>query len=552
MLSELNLMAEPARFRVTAPWVLNLILFLGLSAALSARAEEAGSTRPETTAPANAQTEPQKPRFNIFEFAVEGNTQLTTLAIEEAVYPHLGENRTIDDVQAARESLEKAYRDGGYPTVFVDIPEQKVDAGVVRLRVTEGSVERLRVSGSKFYSLGYIKQQVPALAEGSVPYFPDVQKQLASLAASRDRTITPVLRAGRTPGKVEVDLKVEDSLPLHGSLEASNYYSANTEHARVNGTLHYDNLWQRGHSISLQYQATPSDPNQSNALSGTYVMPGAGGNTYAMYAIRSRSNVSTLGDYGVIGNGDIVGLRWIRALPSKPGLFHSLTLGIDYKHSLESIVGSADSVSTPVTYLPLVVQYSGTFVGDSGVTQLDLGANFSLRGLRDNETEFQLRRYNARSDYFYWRGDVMRTQKLGAEYSLYARLDFQLASGPLIGNEQFTLGGAENVRGYLEGERLGDDGVRATLELRSPRLAVDVKGIDQFFLLAFVDAGQVRIIDPLPGQTDYFALSSTGLGLRLSAWKSWRVNADFALPLQDGAYTLAHHGRFHLKASYDF
>ncbi|MHB1215793.1 MAG: ShlB/FhaC/HecB family hemolysin secretion/activation protein [Thiobacillus sp.] len=548
MLNELNLMAERVRFRMAGRWVLNLIFCLGLLAALPAEAGETGEKTPDHAAP----TEAQENRFNIFEYAVEGNTLLPVIAIEQAVYPHLGERRTIADVQSARESLERAYRDGGYPTVFVDIPEQKVDGSVVRLRVTEGSVERLRVSGATYYSLGFIKARVPSLAEGSVPYFPDVQKQLAALATARDRKVTPVLRAGRTPGKVEVDLKVEDELPLHGSLEANNYYSANTEHARVNGMLRYDNLWQRGHSVSLQYQATPTDPNQSNAWSGTYVMPGTAGNNYAFFAIRSRSNVSILGDYGVVGNGDILGMRWIRSLPSKPGLFHSLTFGMDYKHSLESIVGSADSVSSPVTYLSFIAQYSGTLAGTSGVTQVDLGANFSLRGLLNNEDEFQLRRYNARSNYFYWRGDVMRTQKLGTDYSLYARLDFQLASGPLIGNEQFTIGGAQNVRGYLEGERLGDDGLRATLELRGPRLAGAVKGIDQLFLFAFVDAGYVRVIDPLPGQTDSFDLSSAGLGLRLGAWKYWHLNADFALPLQDGAYTLARHGRAHLKARYEF
>lgn len=548
MLNELNLIAERVRLRMAVLWVLNLIVCLGLLAALPARAETAGEKTPDKAAPSEA----QESRFNIFEYAVEGNTVLPVIAIEQAVYPYLGENRTLADVQSARESLERAYRDGGYPTVFVDIPEQKVDGNVVRLRVTEGTVERLRVSGAQYYSLGAIKSRVPTLAEGSVPYFPDVQKQLAALATARDRKVTPVLRAGRTPGKVEVELKVEDKLPLHGSVEANNYYSANTEHARVNGMLRFDNLWQRGHSVSLQYQATPSDPNQSNAWSGTYVMPGAVGDNYAFYAIRSRSNVTTLGEYGVVGNGDILGMRWIHTLPTKPGLYHSLTLGMDYKHSLESIVGSADTVSSPVTYLPFIAQYSGTFADGSGVTQVDLGANFSLRGLRDNETEFQLRRYNARSNYFYARGDVMRTQKLGKDFSLYGRLDFQLASGPLIGNEQFTIGGAQNVRGYLEGERLGDEGVRATVELRSPPLAGKIEGIDQLFLLAFVDAGQVRVIDPLPAQTDSFDLSSVGIGLRLSAWKTWRVNADFGLPLLDGAYTLAHRGRFHLKASYDF
>jgi len=61
-------------------------------------------------------------RFAILEFRVLHNTVLGTRDIERAVYPHLGPNRKIDDVQAARVDLEKAYHDAGYSTVYVDIP----------------------------------------------------------------------------------------------------------------------------------------------------------------------------------------------------------------------------------------------------------------------------------------------------------------------------------------------------------------------------------------------------------------------------------------------
>ena len=49
--------------------------------------------------------------FDILEFVVEGNTVLPALDIERAVYPHLGEKKTIASVEAAREALEKRYHD---------------------------------------------------------------------------------------------------------------------------------------------------------------------------------------------------------------------------------------------------------------------------------------------------------------------------------------------------------------------------------------------------------------------------------------------------------
>jgi hemolysin activation/secretion protein len=139
-------------------------------------------------------------RFDILEYVIEGNTTLPAARIEETVYPFMGEHKTIADVEQAREALEKAYHTSGYLTVFVNIPEQKVQNGEVRLQVTEGKIERLKVSGSRYYSLGAIKAGAVELEEGKVPNFNVVQQELGDLNRNAGRRVTPVLRAGRIPG----------------------------------------------------------------------------------------------------------------------------------------------------------------------------------------------------------------------------------------------------------------------------------------------------------------------------------------------------------------
>lgn len=506
-------------------------------------------------APAHAAEEG---RFDLFEIRVEGNTVLPAVSIEKAVYPHLGENKNIQDVEAARTALEKVYHDGGYLTVFVDIPEQQVQAGVVRLRVTEGRVERLRVIGSRYFSLGRIREKTPDLAEGSVPYFPEVQKQLASVNRGGDRRVTPVLRPGKSPGKVEVDLKVDDRLPLHGNVELNDRYSANTTRTRLNANLRYDNLWQREHSLSLGVQTAPQDPAESTVFSATYVWPMDNGNYLAAYGVISESDVAVVGDVNVIGNGRIAGLRYIVPLRARPGYFHSLTLGVDYKDFDETVtLLGTDSNSTPISYLPFSLGYEGTAQGARSLTQFSTTLNFSLRGLADDEVEclpgafmneFACKRYLGNANYAFLRLDLKHTHQIGGGWSLFGRVAGQVASGPLISNEQFSAGGADTVRGYTESAASGDDGLVGGLELRTPSLAGRVsERLDELTLYAFAEGASLRIREPLPGQTGSYDLLAAGLGLRFKGWSGVSGGLDLAWPFEDAGQVKAGDGRVHFR-----
>src|SRR3974390_1653095 len=124
-----------------------LLAFL-LSANLLSRACLADEKTVSTPAKASAEAE----KFNIWEFRVLGNTQLSAPEIERVVYPFLGAGKLFETVEAARAALEKYYHDRGYGTVFVDIPEQDVADGVVRLRVTEGRLAHVRLTGARYMS----------------------------------------------------------------------------------------------------------------------------------------------------------------------------------------------------------------------------------------------------------------------------------------------------------------------------------------------------------------------------------------------------------------
>ena len=484
-------------------------------------------------------------RFDIMEYQIDGNSVLPDLAVERAVYRHLGPGLVFGDVEAARAALEKAYQDSGYLSVSVVIPEQKVEDGVVRLQVVEGTVESLKVSGNRYFERGEIRAKVPELAPGNVPYFPAMQAQLGEVSRTPDRRVTPLLRPGKTPGKLEVELVVEDQLPLHGSVELNNRQSPGTTAQRLEASLRYDNLFQKQHSTGINYVVSPQKPSEVNVVSGFYALPLGGGRNLSVSALHSNSNILS-GESGVVGKGDVFGVRLAQPLPSlatDPAFFHSVALGVDVKHFKETqnVLG-ADRKVSPLRYTPFSAQYTVGNFTDGGDLLANLTYVFDIRGASQHQVDcqgvqldqFECRRSGAQSNFSYLRGDLSLTRRvLSWEYS--ARADFQLAGQPLISNEQFLAGGMDSVRGYLEGEAAGDYGWRLRTEVKTPSLLAS----DALALRAvgFLDAAALGLQDALPGQTDSHRLLGGGFGLRFIAAKRFELNVDWGRALRPGPRT---------------
>ena len=468
----------------------------------------------------------------IRQYRVEGGSDLLPrVQIESAVYPYLGPGRTENDVEQARVALEKAFRDKGYQTVAVQIPPQQVRRGVVVLQVIEGKVGRLRVKGAHYYLPSAIKAGAPSMAEGAVPDFNAVQKDIVALNQIPGRQVTPVLRPAVVPGTYDIDLNVKDSLPLHSSLELNNRYSLSTTVLRLNGSVSYDNLWQLGHKIGASFQVAPERLTDAEVFSGFYVapIPNVEGLSLMIQGTKQNSNVSTLGGPAVSGNGDSLGGHALITLPSGKDYYQSFNTGLDYKHNDKNLVFG------DITYYPITANYSLTMTGSGSVTELNLGVNFSLRGVSGDQTVFQSRGTQEDASYIYLRGDLSRTQDLPAGFQLYGKLQGQLSDQPLLDSEQFGGGGYSTARGYLEATQLGDDALFGTLELRTPSIGPwfgklgDKLNDWRFFV--FTDDGLLAFVDPLPETHSHFTLASVGIGSRAQVYEHLNGEILVGLPL---------------------
>ncbi|MGD8569592.1 MAG: ShlB/FhaC/HecB family hemolysin secretion/activation protein [Gammaproteobacteria bacterium] len=532
----------------------------------------------------NESTSEEVTKFDIKEFRVRGNSLLDKTDVESVLYPFLGENKTIDDVKAASEALKQRYRFAGFPMVLVDIPEQDVDNRVVVLKVTEAYVDQIKITGSDYYAISRIREELPALKEGQSIYIPAVNNQIAAFnAASGDRSITPILRPGRIPGTIEVELKVKDKTPLHGSVFANNRHSDSTTSTRLGASARYDNLWQKEHSLSLQYQTAPEDPEEAKIWVATYLarLPESQ-SMLAVYGVKSDSDIAATSTVDVIGRGNILGLRFIRPFANIPGRSHSALAGVDFKDFKETTSISGIGIETPIRYYNFVAQYSGKWITDNNETNFTVSVNFGLQALNDRQqtcefqavdqngntivqtgelNQFECKRSGSKPNYAYLRPNIDSTWHVGLGFDVYFSAAAQIADSPLISNEQFSIGGAKSVRGYFESQKLGDDGVTGTVEIRSPSIAKYIhKKIDDFRFFVFADRGMVRNRNTAAGEQEKWYLGSAGVGMNLTAWDSLRFDLAWAYALEDSdpntdtidPAVLEGDTRIHASIEYDF
>ena len=525
-------------------------------------APTAASSASSTAASGPAAAPPRHQTLDILEFRISGATRLSQLELEAAVAPFLGPGRPLEDVERARAALEKAYSDRGYQSVAVAIPRQTVRDGVVALEVTEGKVGRLRVRGARWFSPFDVKREATSVAEGTVPNFNDVVRDIYLLNQIPDRRVTPIVRAGVVPGTVDVDLKVQDALPLHGSLELSNRRSPGTTPLRLNGGLHYDNLWQAGHSLAFSFQVAPQRVLDGKVFTASYLARFADVPWLALSAngVLQDSDISTLGALAVQGRGRILGGRAAFTLPAPAGLFQTVSAGLDYKH-LEQYdwvpVAPADGSSaptpqkraTPITYWPLTTQYTAIWAGESSQMQLGASVVLNVRALGSDAQRFEDKRYDASGSFIYGRAELSRTDELGSGIQLFERATGQLSPGPLLPSEQLTAGGAESVRGYLEVQASGDFGGVGTVEVRSPSIAtwLGKRVVEEWRFLAFANAGWLGIHAPLPEQQRRTRLWSVGGGSRARLVGRLNASVDVGVPLANEGPTRRFHPAVHFR-----
>jgi hemolysin activation/secretion protein len=283
-------------------------------------------------------------------YHVEGNTVLPPANLG-MLTNYTGTNVDFARLRLGLIKLQQRYRDLGYSTISVTLPPQKLTNGVVHVKVVEGRLSSIKITGNRYFSDGNIRRALPSLSTNVLLNSKWFQPELDQANADRDRQIYPVIGPGPDPGTSELDLNVKDRLPLHGRVEINDKSQPDTPLLRLDTSLQYDNLWQHENQIGVDYNFSPQAYKPPGSVHGFYDLP----------QITSYSGFYRLPlDFD---SGERESLEQQSPTFGYDETTHQFNLPPPTGHPDLTLYGSRSVSATPLRYGPLAVIFTNDLAG---------------------------------------------------------------------------------------------------------------------------------------------------------------------------------------------
>jgi hemolysin activation/secretion protein len=494
-------------------------------------------------------------RFPISRFEVSGNTLLPPAEVQAAVAPYTGPGRDFGDVQRALEALEELYHARGYKVVTVQLPEQELNGGVVRLKVVQTVLSRVSVSGNRYFSEQNIRASLPALQPGQTPNLQQVSSNLRLVNENPAKKVKLNLAASQSnpdaDEAVEALVEVADERPWKVMLSVDNTGTEATGETHAGVMLQHANLWGLDHVGSIQYTTTAERPDRVAVWAAGYHIPlYALGDSVDLFASYSNVDSGTVNagifDLAVSGKGAVYGARYTHALAKRGGLESRLVYGADYKSYRNSVVFGGQNFGNDVSVHPLSIGWVGSEVVPDGEANFSLAVLQNIAGgSRGGSRDFAAVRSGAKAGYTMLRFSVSLARAVAGDWQARLLLNGQATGDALVPGEQFGAGGSTTVRGFGERDLATDSGAVANLELYTPNLCT--RAFWQCRLLGFHDSAWGERNHILPGELRRTEISSAGLGLRFAMAGNASVQLDYGHALHTGQVAATSKNKLHVR-----
>jgi len=472
-------------------------------------------------------------RIFVREFRFEGNTTFSGRELAKVVAPYTGRELSAEELEDARRDVTLYYVTHGYINSGAVLPEQDARDGTVVLRIIEGQLTGITLTGNRWLRSSYVTDRL----QGRVGSPLNVDRLRDGLQLLRDNPnveqVNAELRPGALPGESYLNLRLREQQPFRVGVQVDNERPPSVGSEEVLLLATDRNLTGHSDPLDLTYGIAEGGSDRwkasgSDNIGGSYSIPFTDHDTtFRIYG--NRNDFAIIEAAFVNDSVDITSESYRAGASLRQPLYQTanqeLAIALTFDRRYSETFGFGQPLDIPgtgsVTGREQVsaIGFSQEWTGRDQNQVLGLRSTMSwgvhLFEITDNGT-------NRDARFFSWQGQAQYVRRLfDTPNQLIVRLQGQWTDDKLLSLEQFSLGGAESVRGYRENELLLDRGLEGTVELRLPVLLNGAGESIVQFAPFFDFGGGSDVGEPTPHPT---TISSAGIGLLLTPNK--HVNAQ--------------------------
>ena len=469
--------------------------------------------------------------ITVSQFEVIGSTVFSQEKLTEVLEPYTKKPISFAELLKAQEAISQLYIKEGYITSGAFIPPQELKDGVVKIEVIEGELEAINITGLDRLEASYLRSRLRLGAKTPLNQNRLLQSlqmlQLDPLIAN----LSAELAAGSRPGISVLEVKVREAKSYYATLGVDNQRSPSVGTIRRQVQIGHNNLLGFGDRFYAGYVNTDG----SNSLDNlSYSLPiNAHNGTISLNYSFTKSNIiekpfNILDIQSESRNYQLTYRQPIKQTPNQEINVGMTASRQESKSSLLNLpyplsIGANDQGETKISSLRFFQEYTNR----SSEQVFAIRSQFSL-GL--NLLDSTINPKAPDSEFLAWRAQAQYLRLLTPDTTLLFRGDLQIADRPLLPLEQISLGGQQTVRGYRQDNLLGDNGLFASVEVRTPILKIP-QWQTTVQLVPFFDFGTVWNHGDSEVTISKKTLSSVGLGLRFAVANKFNARLDWGVPL---------------------
>jgi hemolysin activation/secretion protein len=476
-----------------------------------------GTILPRVTPPAAPEIKSlfSEMRVPVRHIRVTGNTVLSQKALDAITAVYEGKQLSFADLERLRDELTVAYIQLGFVTSGAVIPDQKIQDGVVEIRIIEGKLSVVEAETDGRLKPSYVLSRLQ-LRKSEIVNVDEIEEALQLLRQdSRIEGLNAELVPADKRGESQLLMKVHEGREHREVLRLNNYQPLSVGSAGGEADFTHSNLSGSGDTVFGSFRGTHG----LRDLNITYSAPlNSAGTTLSFHCDVARSEIvqepfakldikSSMESYGIVLLHPVR-----RTRRSEFGLF----LEGEIRRSQSFLLGSGfrftdDLTEDGVAHVSVIrfgQAYTRSGIGQALAMRSSLTVGLKIFGATHPVGSSDAR-FLAWLGQFQW---ARRIRALGAGAQFILRGDAQFADSQLPGLEKLALGGRETVRGYHENELVRDNGMLGSAEVRIPVLKLG----DEAMVLEvapFADVGRSWNTNQPSVQAE--TLPSVGAGLRL-------------------------------------